>query len=78
MISTQPPPTAPVVTFTWVASSARASSTSWTVPVPVPVGVTAEAGTRIARVAVFTGIDTDALAPAASSWPGSATVAVVA
>ncbi len=43
VISTQPAPTAPVVTSTLRAVSARALSTTCTVPVPVPGGVRAEA-----------------------------------
>jgi hypothetical protein len=78
VICTHPPPTAPVFTLTVVAVVALALSTTWTVAAPVPVGVTAEAGTRTALAADFTGISTDAFAPEASSPAASLTDTSVA
>ena len=78
VISTQPPPMAPVFTVTLVVVSAVADATTFTVAVPVPVGVTAEAGSLTTAVADFTAIATEAFAPVASNWSASETATVVA
>ncbi len=78
VISTQPPPTAPVFTVALVVVSAVADATTFTVAVPVPLGVTAEAGSLTTAVADFTAIATEAFAPVASNWSASETATVVA